>query len=578
MKLSEAFAILNSARADAPEYRVSLACGFTPLHLQTYLQALLQQSSPDRPVRVIPGLFGDLAGTLESASRQAPDAAAVVIEWSDLDPRLGIRSAAGWLPETLADMERTADVGLKRIGDGIERLGEVCPVAVSAPTLSLPPASHVPGWYANGFAARLGVMVAQFIARFSEQPNVRMLNPSRLDRLSPPAARRDIKSEFTLGFPYHLAHAEQVAALLCQLLRRREPMKGLITDLDGTLWAGILGEVGVDGITWSLEHRSQVHALYQQVLASLAAAGVLVGVASKNDPQLVREAFERPDLLLARDRVFPFEAGWGAKSESVRAILARWNIGPEAVAFIDDSPMELAEVESAFPEMRCVLFPANDPGAAYKLLEDLRDWFGKESISEEDRIRLDSLRARVPESAEPHARRSVSNEFLASTQPRISFDFGKDTAHPRILELVNKTNQFNLNGRRYAEAEWRKDQTAEGSFLLAVSYTDKFGPLGRIAVVRGALAADGLRIGTWVMSCRAFARHIEHHTLRCLFERFAVDAIVLDYLETPRNGPLREFLRAVSRRDPAPEMFLTRSDFEAACLPLLEGLETAAYG
>src|SRR5207248_6984173 len=139
----------------------------------------------------------------------------------------------------------------------------------------------------------------------------------RLDRLSPPAERRDVQAEILFGFPYRPAHAAAVAELLTELLKTPAPKKGLITDLDDTLWAGLLGEVGADGVSWDLDHRSQLHGLYQQTLGALADAGVLIGVASKNDAARVHEAFRRRDLLLRRERVFPFEIHWGAKSESV---------------------------------------------------------------------------------------------------------------------------------------------------------------------------------------------------------------------------------------------------------------------
>src|SRR5258708_40172043 len=105
--------------------------------------------------------------------------------------------------------------------------------------------------------------------------------------------RLDVQSELLSGFPYQLSHASALAELLAALVRNPIAKKGLITDLDDTLWAGILGESGVDGISWHLEQKAHIHGLNQQFLASLASAGVLIAVASKNDPALVEQAFER---------------------------------------------------------------------------------------------------------------------------------------------------------------------------------------------------------------------------------------------------------------------------------------------
>jgi FkbH-like protein len=162
--------------------------------------------------------------------------------------------------------------------------------------------------------------------------------------------------------------------------------------LDDTLWAGILGEVGVEALAWSLDQHAHLHGLYQQFLASLASAGVLVGVASKNDPALVEKAFARKDLLLSREDIFPFEVHWNRKSGSVQRILETWNIGSDAVVFIDDSPMEVAEVKAAFPDMECVVFPKNDYPAFWKMVGGLRDLFGKRAVSAEDELRLRSIR------------------------------------------------------------------------------------------------------------------------------------------------------------------------------------------
>src|SRR5262249_24533995 len=178
--------------------------------------------------------------------------------------------------------------------------------------------------------------------------------------LSPSAGRYDLKSDLLSGFPYTLPHASAIAEVLARLLWNRAPKRGLITDLDDTLWAGILGEDGVDGISWHLDRNTHTHGLYQQFLASLAGAGVMIGVASKNDPAMVERAFDKRDLLLAKEDIFPLEIHWSRKSESVGRILSTWNVNADSVVFIDDSPMEVAEVQASFSDMECIVFPKSD--------------------------------------------------------------------------------------------------------------------------------------------------------------------------------------------------------------------------
>ena len=151
------------------------------------------------------------------------------------------------------------------------------------------------------------------------------------------------------GLPYTVTHADRLAGALARLLAPPVPKKGLITDLDDTLWHGLVGEIGPENVSWDLASHYQLHGLYQKLLASFLEEGVLIGIASKNDPEVARRALERSDLLLQADRVFPVEIHWDAKSGSVGRILRTWNIGADSVVFVDDSPMELAEVVAAYP-------------------------------------------------------------------------------------------------------------------------------------------------------------------------------------------------------------------------------------
>jgi FkbH-like protein len=327
-----------------------------------------------------------------------------------------------------------------------------------------------------------------------------------------------------------------------------------------------VGEVGPDAVSWDLESHTHLHGLYQKLLGSLSDQGTLIGIASKNDPAVVARAFERGDLLLRPEQVFPLEVHWNAKSGSVTRILETWNISADSVIFVDDSPMELAEVAAAHPGIECVLFPANDYSEVLSMLRRLRDLCGKEHLSADDRLRLESIRQGAA------FRDQVSGEatpekFLEQLDAIVTFDFASAN-EPRVLELVNKTNQFNLNGRRYTEADWQVLASSPGAVVASVSYEDKFGPLGTIAVVGGLLKDDLLTLDAWVMSCRAFARRIEHRTLRMLFERTGAKAIEFSFAPTSKNGPLQAFFASILGEKPVSPFRLTDSQFDQACPPL----------
>jgi len=566
MKLIDALEIIHRDRpASAASRTVYLACGFTPLHLRTFLQAHLQSSRPHAGVEVAVGLFGDLPGNLQRARVGSFDGAAVILEWTDLDPRLGFRQLGGWDPQLFPDIVNSVRAMRARVQDDLERLSETCPVALCLPTLPPAPVSYTPGWQASALELELLYETHGLAVWAAGSPRIRVLNSERLDRISPPAERRDAKSELATGFPYTQTHAETLASLLAMLLDPPQPKKGLITDLDDTLWRGILGEAGANGISWD-HAASHVHGIYQQFLSALAESGALIGVASKNDPKLVDEAFERPDLYIQRRQVFPVEAQWGPKSQSVSRILKTWNIGAASVVFVDDSPMELAEVGGAHPEIEFFLFPQNDPAAILELLGHLRDLFGKSSLSEEDRIRAESLRRAGAVEQAAEAGESALEDFLAQANAEITFQFSHEPDDRRAFELVNKTNQFNLNGRRYTESEWQRYFGQSGAFQMTAGYKDKFGPLGAIAVMLARADGHGVQVDTWAMSCRAFSRRIEHQCLRALFDEFRAEEIALDFQPTPRNGPIQELLSAFGA--PQPDFRLDRACFQAACPPL----------
>lgn len=546
MRLIEALDELKKELpAELPVLAIHLACGFTPLHFSTFLRAHLRKHHPGHEVLIRTGVYADLAGNVERLESLNAAAVIAVVEWQDLDPRLGIRRLGGWSPAQLPDILRNVQGQTERLAGSLARIADRNTVALSWPTLPIPPVAFTPGWQESTFESELRKSVGSLAARLAGHPGVRTVSSQRLERFSEPRARLDVRSEFNTGFPYTLTHADALADLIACALRNPLPKKGLITDLDDTLWKGVLGEVNIDGIAWDLDHHAQKHGLYQQLLVSLAEAGTLIGVASKNDPQLVEEAFERVSPILPRERIFPLEVNWGPKSVSVSRILRAWNIGADSVVFLDDSPLDVAEVKQTHPEITCLLFPRDSDEAAYRLFEDLRDLFGKQVITAEDNIRLASIRSShlATESSTSHG--DSPEHFLQQAEGKLTVTFSRNPTDPRALELINKTNQFNLNGKRQTETSWREYFSDPRAFLLLASYEDKFGPLGKIAVISGRQNGDSVSVDHWVMSCRAFSRRIEHGMLLYLFQKLSVQTADFDFAITPRNGPLQDFVAIV---------------------------------
>lgn len=559
MTLSEALRIIQGAPADAPVLNVRLACGFTPLHLATFLRAHLQRANPGRRVEIREGLFGDLAGTLEAAYNDASDGVIAVLEWADLDPRLGYRSAGSWSHQQIDDIVVSAKVALNRIAGAVTRLGEKGRVVLALPRVPLPPLFLCATWQASPAELILLSAITNFAAEIADHRGVTVL---RLEAFAA-ASNYDLKGDLLTGFPYTREYADTFAGKLAAALQPPSPKKGLITDLDNTLWDGIVGEIGPEAISWDLSSHNHFHALYQKMLNSLADTGVLIGVASKNDPEVVRQAFMRPDLLVRSEQIFPIEAHWDSKSTSVSRILDTWNISADAVVFIDDSPLELAEVSRAHPGIECLLFPKEDLREGVAFLSRLRDLFGKSQLSQDDAIRSQSIRQNAEGKAQMAAVTDPES-FLSTLNASISFNFDCES-DPRVLELVNKTNQFNLNGTRISESDWHRTANASDSIVVALSYEDKFGPLGTIAVLKGTEENRAVRVETLVMSCRAFSRRIEHQLLKVIFEEMNARRLEFSFVATPKNGPIREFLQSLTGEEPSGRVTVTREQFDSTC-------------
>lgn len=541
MKLGAALKAAAAARSLPVAADGFLVCGFEPLHLPVFLQAVYHSRQPALALRVSHGLFGDLLGNVERACAAAAGVAWVVLEWNDLDPRLGYRSSGPWGGERQGDVIASVQARLEALRTAIVRLAESTLVVVASPSLTFPLFGLTPGWQASEAELTLEHMLVGWLRALAGVERVRVLHPSKLAAESPAGARGDLRAELATGFPYTLEHASALAEALVALAFPAPPKKGLITDLDDTLWAGIVGEVGAAGVCWSQADKAQVHGLYQSLLRQLSEAGVLLAIASKNERDVVEAAMARSDALIEGAAFFPVAVSWGPKSASVSAILRAWNIAADAVVVVDDSPMELAEICREHPGITALPFTPKDPRAAIELLSRLRDLFGKPAVLAEDKLRLASIRSAA--SFEQAARGANLDDFLAGLDGVVTFDARKRDNRVRLLELINKTNQFNLNGVRVSESEWASCLADPASVVIGVSYGDRYGALGTIAVVVGKQAEPGvLDLAHWVLSCRAFSRRIEEHTLRHLFREHGCQTIRLSYRETARNQPFRELL------------------------------------
>jgi len=331
------------------------------------------------------------------------------------------------------------------------------------------------------------------------------------------------------------AVAEAIHAHATGFLPGAEPKKLLVTDLDNTFWRGLVGEDGWDGLEFGDTDAGKKFWVYQRFLKLLAEEGVLLAIASKNSKEIVEEAFEKLSFFCPRDRFVAIEAHWQPKSQSVRRLGESLQILPKSTVFIDDNPAELEEVRGALPEVTCLDLPrtfAEMPA----FLETVRKLFLRGRAASDVENRLKSYQTVQVISALAEQGHEAFEAYLASLRMTLKIETVRPEHKARVLELLNKTNQFNLTGKRYqlSELEQCLDHGA-----YALSLEDKFCDYGIVGCV---FIDDKKRLSQFVLSCRVFSRRIEDEILTRLNVR------ELKLARTSKNSRVFDFL---SRAFPA---------------------------
>lgn len=337
---------------------------------------------------------------------------------------------------------------------------------------------------------------------------------------------------------------EQVGRILGAL--RGRSRKALVLDLDDTLWGGVIGEDGVDGIAIGQgSAEGEAFLAFQRHVRRLAERGVVLAVSSKNDPTIALGPFERhPDMLLRRSDFAAFEAGWGDKPAAVRRIAEELGLGLDALVFFDDNPAERALMRRALPE---VAVPEVPP-APERYVQCLADAGYFEAVS----FTADDAQRAAQYSANAERRRAQAGAtdlegFLRDLAMVLEVRKIEPVSLARVTQLINKTNQFNLTTRRYGEAEVAAFAQDPSVLTFCGRLTDRLGDNGIVSVVIGRLADEGgervLDLDTWLMSCRVLGRRVEQAmlgTIAAAAARAGAAALLGRYRPTPRNGLVRE--------------------------------------
>jgi FkbH-like protein len=484
--------------------------------------------------------IGDPASGLNAA---APEALVLLLRPEDVDPDLPFRPRAGAAAATL-------DAQVRRLAGCVETFRRTSAAPVLVANFALPATLPLGVFDANAPESLAAVLARAGDAlrdALGAHAGAAVWDYAGLVAAHGAAAWTDRRLWALARVPVAAAMQPSLAAHLVRSLAGllRPPAKCVVVDLDNTLWGGVIGDDGLTGIQLGDDHPGSAFKAFQRALLGLRDRGILVAVASKNEPETVEQAFrEHPEMLLRHADIAAMRVNWEPKSGNLRAIARELNIGADALVFFDDNPVERAEVRANAPEVGVIEVPADPLQYVGALLDS--GWFDQPSLSAEDRERARMYAANAERQALETRAGSVE-EFLASLRMTAAVGEADAATLGRIAQLVGKTNQFNLTTRRHAQADLAAMAADPRRVVAWLRLRDAMGDQGLVCVA--VLAAEGAdaRIDTFLMSCRVMNRRVEHAMLAFLAEharRLGCHRLVGDYLPTPKNGMVRDFYAA----------------------------------
>ena len=333
----------------------------------------------------------------------------------------------------------------------------------------------------------------------------------------------------------HPRLAFSLAAVVTSILG--ESKKCLVLDFDNTLWGGVIGEVGVNGIELGPDSsRGKAFLDFQLTIKDLVSRGVLIAGCTKNEKQTALSGLSHPNSILRPEDFAVIEASWDPKPVAIKRIIETLNIGSRSLVFVDDSKIEVHAVKTEFPEIESVVLDSKFPEKYSSMVLQPR-YFESIKLTKEDISRKGtqaSPRVKKLQSVSTYDHVQMLRDLNAvATIGRPSVD-----QLDRVTQLVNKTNQFNLNGIRRTPSEIKRLAQDIDSCLLIGEFKDDLTNYGVVTVIGGQFVGDYFRVDVWVMSCRTFDRYLEHAMISALRDEIStrsIEVLNLEFKRTARN-------------------------------------------
>jgi FkbH-like protein len=328
----------------------------------------------------------------------------------------------------------------------------------------------------------------------------------------------------------------EIGTTLSRLIR--PIVKAVAVDLDGTLWGGLVGEVGPEGIDIDAAGTGRSFLALQTFLLDLTRSGIALAVVSKNDLDQAKRPFnELSEMILGLNDFVMFDASWEPKFNAIERLAKQLNIGVDSICFLDDSEQERSEAKAMIPSLIVPSLPIN-PSARVEYLTKSR-LFMTPKYSEEDRLRIQFFqRDEIPVGTN-------LEDYLSNLNMEIDALPVIGNSFDRSLSLLHKTNQFNLSLWRPSRNELHNFASHENNYAFAFQLKDRLGDVGITSVLLASSHFDHLTVRAWVLSCRVFSRGFEWATIAHLtkwLETKSIRTISFDYVEGPRNKMMTDVL------------------------------------
>ena len=501
---------------------LAIAATFTAEPLQPALRFLLDEAGLDLEVRFAPysQVFQELLSRTSLLASNVQGANVVLVRFEDFVREVPDPNAAGILLESTT----------LEFLDALTRFG----VQARSPTVvvAFAPSARAP----VALLPQLQRAASVLKERAQELHGIYQLTvdetAERYDRVRDELAHIPFTEEFFASLA--LAITRKVHAL------RKPAHKVLVLDCDNTLWKGVVGEDGVDGISFP---RAMLD--LQRFAVDAQAGGALVCLASKNTEQDVLDVFEkRPEMVLKTEHIVAHRINWQPKSDNIASLAGQLNLGLDSFVFIDDNPVECAQVRAALPQVVTLQPPES---AIAQFLS--RMWaFDKISVTAEDTRRTEMYRENAARQSLEASTTDIG-DFIASLGLVVDIASPSEDEWPRVAQLTQRTNQFNFTTLRRTESEIRSAASEAGSSVLRVRVRDRFGDYGLVGLVVAKAEGCRLLVDTLLLSCRVLGRGVEHAMLRRLGEIAAaqnLSRVDLPIIPTAKNEPAQAFAASVA--------------------------------